>query len=478
MKADVIIIGAGIVGSALARKLSQYDIKVLLIEASSDVATGSTKANTALVHAGYDAPSNTLMARFNREGHALFQNLCKQLDVPYKQIGSLVIAFNDDDEKQLNVLLERGRQNGIPDLNIINLDEVLSLEPNINPKVCSALFAAKAAITGPWELAIALTENAMDNGVELSLNTPVDNISLLQKGFAVNYDGKTVKSPVIVNCAGIESEMIHAMIKKPDYRIIPRKGTYFLLDKKAGDHIKHIVFQTPSELGKGVVCSPTVHGNLIIGPDACQSKDKKDLSVNQDSLETIRKIALRSFPGLDFGLAITEFTGIRAQSSTGDFVVRHITEIPGFFEAGGIKSPGLTAAPAIAEFLGDQIVQYLGSPSLKTHFTPTRRGSIRFADCTCEEKDRLIRSDSTWGHIVCRCETVTEAEIVDAIHRNCGAKTVDGIKRRVRPGSGRCQGGFCLPKVIHILARELNIPPETVEKELPGSWILKNDGSL
>ena len=287
----------------------------------------------------------------------------------------------------------------------------------------------------------------------------------------------SVTCPVIVNCAGIESDTIHAMLKKPDYKIIPRKGTYYLLDKKAGNHIKHIVFQTPSELGKGVVCSPTVHGNLIIGPDACQSDDKYDLSANQKSLDTIRKVSLRSFPKLDFSMAITEFTGVRAQSSSGDFVVRHVMDIPGFFEAGGIKSPGLSAAPAIAEFLGDQIVQYLGSPSLKTNFKSSRKPVIHFVDCSNEEKDRLIKSDPAWGHIVCRCETVTEAEVVDSIHQACGARTVDGVKRRVRPGSGRCQGGFCLPKVIHILARELKISPEAVEKELPGSWILEKDSS-
>ncbi len=478
MKADVVIIGAGIVGASLARKLSLYNIRVLLIDASSDVATGSTKANTALVHAGYDAVSHTLMARFNREGHAMYKDLCCQLDVPYKQIGSLVIAFNNVDEKQLQKLLDRGKTNGIKDLHLIDRNEVLNLEPAVNSSVRSALYAPKAAITGPWELAIALTENAMDNGTELSLISPVTKIEKKLKGFVVTFGHSSVTTRAIVNCAGIESDTIHAMLKKPDYTIIPRKGTYFLLDKKSGDHVKHIIFQTPSELGKGVVCAPTVHGNLIIGPDACQNNDKYDLSVTRDSMDTVRSVALQSFPDLDFGMSITEFAGVRAHSSSGDFVIRHVTGIPGFFEAGGIKSPGLTAAPAIAEFLSDQIIQYLGAPSLKLHVKTTRKPVIRFSGLSDAEKGMLIKANPAWGHIVCRCETVTEAEIVDSIHRFCGSKTVDGVKRRVRPGSGRCQGGFCLPKVIQILARELKIPPESVEKELPGSWILKKGGSV
>jgi len=472
---DVVIIGGGIIGTALARELSRVDIDICLVEASSDVATGATKANTALVHAGFDAKPGSLMARFNREGHALYEDLCRELDVPYVNNGALVVAFDSREEAVLKELLDRGKQNEISHLEIIGRDELRSLEPNISPAAITALYAPQASIVGPWELAIASMENAMENGVQLHLNAPVTQINTEDGHFILQAGDHVIKTRVVVNCAGLFADKVHALIQKPDYTIHPRKGQYFLLDKMIGDHVRHSVFQTPSDKGKGVVCSPTVHGNIIVGPDALDISDRKDKSVTYDSLLNISQTARRAFPGLDFKMTITEFAGLRAQSSTGDFIVRHVKLIPGFFEAAGIKSPGLTAAPAIARFLSEDIVRYLGNPSPKQHFKAYRKPQIHFASCTDKEKDILIQKDSAWGRVICRCETVTEAEVVDAIQRPCGARTVDGVKRRVRPGSGRCQGGFCMPKVINILARELSISPEEVKKEELGSQILMKD---
>lgn len=472
---DVVIIGGGIVGTALARELSRVDMDICMVEASSDVATGPTKANTALIHAGFDAKPGSLMARFNREGHALYENLCSELDVPYVSNGALVVAFDRREEAVLKELLDRGKQNEISHLEIIGRDELCSLEPNISRQAISALYASQAGIVGPWELTIALMENAMDNGAELYLNAPVTRIKTEDGHFILQAGDHVIKTRVVVNCAGIFADKVHALFQKPDYAIHPRKGQYFLLDKMTGDHVRHSVFQTPSDKGKGVVCSPTVHGNIIVGPDALDISDRKDKNVTLSSLQNISQTAHHAFPGLDFKMAITEFAGLRSQSSTGDFIVRHVKRIPGFFEAAGIKSPGLTAAPAIARFLSEDIVRYLGNPAEKMHFKAHRRTHKRFVSCTDTEKDDLIRKNPAWGRVICRCETVTEAEVVDAIHRPCGARTVDGVKRRVRPGSGRCQGGFCMTKVINILARELSIPPEEVEKEEPGSQILMKD---
>ncbi len=472
---DVVIIGGGIIGTALARELSRVDMDVCLVEASSDVATGATKANTALIHAGFDAKPVSLMARFNREGHVLYEDLCRELDVPYVNNGALVVAFDSREEAVLTDLLNRGKQNDISHLEIIGRDKLRSLEPNISPAAITALYAPKAAIVGPWELAIAFMENAMENGVQLHLNAPVTRIKTEDGHFILQAGDHVIKTRVVVNCAGLFADKVHSLIQKPDYAIHPRKGQYFLLDKIIGDHVRHSVFQAPSHNGKGVVCSPTVHGNIIVGPDALDISDREDNNVTLSSLQNISQTALRAFPGLEFKMTITEFAGLRAQSSTGDFIVRHVKRIPGFFEAAGIKSPGLTAAPAIARFLGDDIVRYLGNPAEKVHFKVHRKPQIHFASCSDKEKGVLIQKNPTWGRVICRCETVTEAEVVDAIHRPCGARTVDGVKRRVRPGSGRCQGGFCMPKVIDILARELSIPPEEVEKEEPGSQILMKD---
>lgn len=462
---DVTIIGAGIIGGFVARELSKYDLKVLILEKENDIANGTTKANSAIAHAGYDAEPNSMKAKLNVEGNKMFDHICEELDVPFKRIGSLVVAFSEEEKITINELYDRGVANNVPGLRILDRDELLQKEPNLSESAVGALYAPTAGIMGPWELAIGLIENAIENGVELLLNSEVIKIDKLDSGYKIFTKDGEIQTRYIVNCAGLYGDKIHNMVASPRFTIKPRRGQYFLLDKTAGDFITSVVFQCPTKVSKGVVVLPTVHGNILIGPDAELIEDKNNTETSDERLNYVRSAAKKTSDRIPFNKVITSFSGLRALPSTGDFIIEEVKDAKGFIDVVGIESPGLSASPAIGKYVVELLKEIDGGFKEDSNFNPRRRKMIHFMNLSQEEKHEIIKKDPRYGRIICRCENITEGEIVDVIHRKAGATTVDGIKRRVRPGGGRCQGGFCQPRVIEILARELNIDITEVYKD-------------
>ena len=466
---DVSIIGAGIIGTFIARELSRYKIKVLVLDKENDISNGTTKANSAIAHAGYDAKPGSLKARFNVEGNAMFDEICRDLDVPFKRIGSLLVAFNEKDIEVLKDMYARGIENGVKDMRIIGREELKKKEEHISDQAIGALFAPSAGIMGPWELAIGLMENAMDNGVELSLNTEVLDIKPTENGYKIFTNKGEIDTKYIVNASGLYADKVHNMVSKPKFKIIPRRGQYFLFDKSAGDLVKSIIFQTPTKLGKGVLVLPTAHGNLLVGPNAEVIDDKDNVETTEESLNFIKNASQKSVKNIPFRQVIRSFSGIRATPQAKDFIIEEALDARGFIDVAGIESPGLTASPAIGRYVAEMLKNIDGNFKINKNFNPKRRPQIRLTDLTDEEKRRIIKKNPKYGRIICRCEHISEGEIVDSIHRNAGGTTIDGIKRRVRPGSGRCQGGFCQPRVMEILARELDIDVLEVLKDRPGT---------
>lgn len=464
---DVIIIGAGIVGCSTAYYLSQYDLKVAVLEACNDVSMGTTRANSAIIHAGYDPEPGTLMAKHNVKGALMVRELCRRLDVPYKQCGALVVGFDDRDMKTIQTLYERGLANGVEFLKILNREETHDLEPQLSADVRGALLAPTSAIVSPWELALALMEVAVENGVELKLNNKVEAISKSDEVFTVRTSEGEYQGRYVVNAAGIYSDVIHEMIGQKEFTITRTKGEYYLLDKSEGNRVSHTIFQCPSKVGKGVLVSPTVHGNLIVGPNA---EDSDNTDTTYEGLQFVRKTAVRSVPFISFGDNIRNFAGIRAKNDRGDFIVEESHSVPGFYNIAGIMSPGLSSAPSLAL----EAVDWLkGKMELhkKAEYKETRK-KVRFSQLNAEEKNELIKKDPRYGRIICRCETVTEGEIVEAIHGIIPAVSIDAVKRRCNAGMGRCQGGFCGGKVAEILVRERGISPLDVLQNQRGTNIL------
>lgn len=474
--ADVVIIGAGVVGTGIARELSRYDVRAVLVEKQADVAFGATKANTALVHAGYDAEPGTWKARLNVRGNALYPKVCADLGVAYRNCGSLVAAIREDEIVHLHELKARGARNGVPGLEVIPGERAREIEPNVNPSVIAALWAPTGGITSPWELAIAYAENAVANGVELLLSAPVTGIEVRGWGgraFSVRCPGAVIDARFVVNAAGIWADDIERMVGQDDFEITPRRGEYYLFDKRVGDLVSRPLFPVPGESSKGIVVAPTVDGNLIAGPNALLVGDKGDLATTAAGLAEVLEGARRLVPGLPVRESIANFAGLRAVAvPVGDFVIGPSPEMPNFINAAGIQSPGLTAAPAIAETVCDILAHAGLALREKADWNPVRKGPKRFSDLGPDEQSSLIEQDPLWGHIICRCESVTEAEIVEALHRPAPCTTLDGVKFRTRAGAGRCQGGFCGPRVLAIISRELGIPPEQVTKKGGGSYIL------
>lgn len=452
---DVIIIGGGVVGCAIARELSKQNRKIALFEKKTDVCEGTSKANSGIIHAGYDAASGTLKARFNVQGNRMMETLAKELDIPFKRNGSMVLMFSEEEREQLLKLYERGLQNGVKDLQILSGDEVRKIEPKVSKEVKAALYAPTAGIVCPFGMTYAFAENAAINGVEFHLNTEVTEIKKKEKGFCILTNQGSYDTEYVINAAGVYADVIHNMVSKEKMKIIPRRGQYCLMDKEVGSFVQSTLFQLPTKYGKGVLVTPTVHGNLLVGPDADDVDDKECINTTMDGMADILKRGGRSVENLPQNKVITSFAGLRAIEEKGDFIIEEAKDVPGFIDVAGIASPGLSASPAIGVYVAEML-QEIHPVLLKENFISKRQGIPNMAEATMEERKELIRKNPAYANVICRCELVTEGEIVDAINRPVGAVTLDGIKRRVRAGMGRCQSGFCSPKVVEILARELH----------------------
>lgn len=470
---DVLIIGGGITGSAIAFEFSKYNLNVALVEASNDVATSTTKANSGIVHAGYDPVPGTLMAKLNVLGSKMYKELAPMLNVHYSNIGSLVIGRKGDEDK-IKELYERGLKNNVPDLSIIKGEEIFKLEPNLSPDIEIALLAKSAAVVSPWEMCLALAENAVSNGVKLYLSFPVTNVTKEDDYFLVESNGTILKAKYVINAAGVYADEIYKMVlkdKSKGFTIVPVKGDYYLLDKEEGKLVNHVIFQTPSALGKGVLVSKTCHGNLIVGPNAVTIDDKEDVGVDQESLDYIRKMAQLTSKNINYRNNIRNFSGLRAKILDYDDFLIGDSLVSGFINFAGIKSPGLSCAPAFGPYAKD-ILEGLGLVfEKKSDFKITPLPKF-FKDMTKEEIDEKIKENELYGRIICRCETVSEGEIVNALHRPIPCLSIDAVKRRCNAGMGRCQGGFCGPKVLEIMVRELKIEPKDVLQDKDGTNIV------
>lgn len=461
---DVLIIGAGVTGCALARQLSGYEGKIAVLEKAEDVADGASKANSGIVHAGFDAKPGTKKAYYNVKGAAMYPALAKTLGVPYSPIGALVLGFSEDDRLTLQKLLEQGKMNRVPKLKIIERDEILRLEPNTNPDVLCALYAPTSAVVSPYEMTLALAYHAAQNGVKFIFNCPVTKVSEEKDTWHVETPQGVLTARAIVNCAGTGAAEIHNMISDHPIRIIPRRGEYYLLDHTVKCPFSRTMFQVPSKMGKGVLISPTAHGNALLGPSAEDIPDPDDTATTRAGLDFVLEKCRLTWPKANVRSVITTFSGIRAHPDTNDFIIGPVHGAPeNAFEAIGIESPGLSAAPAIAEELGEMVAEHLKLPS--SRFLRAAEPLLKpFSAMTDAERAKACRKDPNYGRIVCRCEVVTEAEIRDAIRRPVGAKSIDGVKRRTRAGMGRCQGGFCSPRVMEILCEELGLSPLEITK--------------
>ena len=460
---DVAIIGAGVIGSAVARELSKYNVRGCVIEREEDVCCGTSKANSAIIHAGFDATPGTLKAKLNVRGNEMMDQLSKDLDIPFTRNGSLVVRTKDQDPAGLVELLEKAKANGVPKVRILDRDELIAMEPNLSDDVVEALHAPTGAIVCPFHMTIAFAENAYENGIEFFLNTKVENIEKTENGYKLTTNNQTIEAKVVVNATGVYSDEFNNMVSSRKLQVIARKGEYMLLDKAAGCHVNHTIFQLPGKMGKGVLVSPTVHGNLIIGPTACDIDDKEGTNTTQKYLDSIGPAAALSVKNVPVRQVITSFAGLRAHEVNGDFVIGEAEGAEGFFNAAGVESPGLSSAPAIGELLAGQIAEKL-SLSKKDNFKGTRKGILNPEKLTMEERNALIKEQPAYGNIICRCEMISEGEILDAIHRPLGARSLDGVKRRTRAGMGRCQSGFCSPRTMEILAREVPMAMSDISK--------------
>ena len=469
---DILIIGAGISGCATARELSRYQASITVIDQACDVAEGATKANSGIVHAGYDAAPGSRKAYYNVRGAALFPALCEELFVPYVPCGALVIGFTDTDRQTLMELLHRGVQNGVQGLRILDREELLSLEPALNPEVTCALHVPTSAVVSPYELAFALADDAAVNGVSFRFRQRVLSVSRKPEGgYLVRTATDEFESRVLINCAGASSAMIHNQLAGEKLRMVHRRGQYYLLDHAVKSPFSHTIFQCPTIMGKGVLVTPTAHGNVLLGPSAEDIDDPRDTATTREGLDFVLSKARLTWPAASTRLNITNFSGVRAHLMSDDFLVGPVADCPGAFEAAGIESPGLSSAPAIGADLARQAAAYLDAPQKKT-LVPYPRPEKPLRDMSREEQAKAIAADPAQGNLICRCEVVTEAEIRAAIRRPVGATTVDGVKRRTRAGMGRCQGGFCMPRVTAILAEELDCSPLDIKKGDGDSYLL------
>ena len=468
---DVTIIGCGVIGASLAYTLSRYQLRVLVLEKENDVAMGTTKANSAVVHAGYDPAHGTLMAKPNVRGSAMMEELCRKLSVKYKRTGSFVLAFDEAQRAHLEKMLENGNKNGVPGLQLLSGEEAREMEPGLSENVCAALYAPSAAIIDPWGLCIAEAETAVRNGVELKLRSVVTGMEDQGNSVLLHTSTGDYETRFVVNCAGGWGHEISAMTGECEWQAHPSRGEYYLLDKSSGSLVSRVIFQCPTAAGKGVLVAPTVHGNLIVGPNAHDVQGPLNRETTLSGMDEVAEVSHKSVPGIDFRQSIRNFAGVRANTSEADFIIRPAKNMPNLLHLAGIKSPGLSAAPAIAEYAAE-LLQGMGLSLEEKQDWDGTREQIRFKELSDAEKAELVKKDPRYGRVICRCETITEGEIVAAIHSPIPPCSVDGIKRRAGAGMGRCQGGFCGPRVVDILSRELGVSPLDIRQDGDGTYIL------
>lgn len=465
MKVDVSIIGAGLMGTAIARNLSKYDLKVMVIEKGADVCCGASKATSAIIHTGFNEKPRTLKAELIAKGSIMMEELCSQIDVPFKRLGHLVVALSDNDLNILDSLKRQGHENKVKEIEIIDKQKLLSIEPNLTENAKAALFAKNGAIVSPYELAIALMENAQKNDVQLILNAPVVNIKREDDRWLIQTPKGWVRSKYIINTSGISADDISYMAGDKEFKITPIKGEEYILDKNVGSLINHIIVTASS----GVIALPTAHGNLLVGTTSVKTC-KDDFMTTRDGYQYIFDNIKKAIPKISEKDIITSFAGLRAMNDkTEDYIIKASNKVPNFINV-SIGSPGVAATPAVAAMV-ENILENLGTKLIKKDgYIPYRKAIVKFKDLSEKEKEEIIKLDNRYGHVICRCETITEGEIVEAIKR--GARTLDGIKYRVRAGMGRCQGGFCTPRILRIMERELGIPVTEVTKKGKNSGVV------
>ena len=475
MDYDAVVIGGGVIGSAIIRYLSLYNMKTLLVEKEEDISSGTTKANSGIVHAGYDPEPGTLKAKLNVKGAKMIKEESGKLHFDYKVNGAMVVSFSPNDDYKIDELFERGIKNGVEDMEIISGDEARRLEPNLSENITKCLYLKSSAIVCPFSLTQALSENAYENGAEFKFNTKVETIERIEDGYRIKTDnGLIITSNAVINAAGVYGDTINNMVSEKKLHITPRRGSYMLFDNETQGMFNSTIFQLPSSKGKGVLVTPTVHGNLMIGPNSVDIPDKDDTSTTAFDLDYISKEALRTTPSIPFRKVITSFSGLRAHEDSGDFIVGEVEDAPGFFNATGIESPGLSSSLSIGEMVARMVADRLGIEK-KENPVLERKAAPRPKEMSIDERNELIKSNPSYGRIVCRCEEISEGEIIDAITRPLGARSLDGIKRRVRAGMGRCQGGFCSPKVMELIEKYASIPFDEINKNSLGSNITMED---
>lgn len=460
---DVIIIGAGVSGCAVARELSRYQLDICVVEKESDICEGTSKANSGIVHGGFDAETGSLKAKLNVLGNQMMEEMSRKLDFEFRRNGSMVVCWSEKEKTVLEELLERGIKNGVPGMEILDRRQALELEPNLADEVYAVLYVPTGGIVCPFGMNIAYAENAALNGVEFRLGTQVQSIEKMKGGYRVQTDQGTLETKYLINAAGVYADVFHNMVSEKKIHIIPRRGDYCLLDKTAGGLVSHTIFQLPSEKGKGILVTPTIHGNLMLGPTAIDIEDKEATATTAQGLNEVMEKCVKSVKNIPMRQVITSFAGLRAHEDNGDFIIEEVEDARGFIDVAGIESPGLSSAPAIGLYVRD-ILAGMTELKEKDNFVETRKGIVRFKELSKEEQNHLIKENPSYGQIVCRCEEITEGEILDAIHRPLGATTLDGIKRRTRAGMGRCQAGFCTPKTMEILSKELQMELKDIRK--------------
>lgn len=470
---DVIIIGAGVTGSAIARELSRYKADVCVLERDEDVCCGTSKANSAIVHAGYDCVPGSMMAKMNVRGNEMMDQIAEELDVPFKRNGSLVVCIHKDTLDGLKELYDRGIANGVPGMKILSREETLAMEPNLSDDTQGALYASTAGIICPFRLTIGFAENANKNGVDFRFNTEVEDFKKDDEGiWHIRTNNGEYKTRAIVNATGVYSDKFHNMVSENKIHITPRRGDYYIMDKEMGNFVSKTIFPQPTIYGKGILVAPTIHGNLLAGPTAIDIDDKEATATTQAGLDAVLAGAGAHVKNLPIQRkCIRVFAGLRAHEDHHEFVLGEVEDCPDFFDAAGIESPGLSSSPAIGEYMAGMIADKYGFKK-NDKFDPISKGVLDPKKLSLEERNELIKKNPAYGNIVCRCESISEGEILDAIHRPLGARSLDGIKRRTRAGMGRCQAGFCTPRQMDILHRELGIPYEKITKMGGDSYIV------